>query len=99
MTRRWPGAKGMAELGRALSVEERVIEIVADILGLRRNEVTRDSVLRDLGADEFDLVEIELELQELYGIHLEPRRLRRIKTVGSLIETVEALVAQNRGKE
>ena len=89
----------MAGLGKPITVEERIIQIVADILGLRREQVGRESVLTELGADPYDLVEIELEIEEYCGVSIDARRLRRAKKVGDLIQLVEAQIGPLTTKE
>ena len=47
------------------SIEERVINIVADQLGVEKEKITRDSnFVNDLGADSLDTVELVMELEE-----------------------------------
>ena len=47
------------------SVEERVVDIVAEQLGVSKEKVARDtSFVNDLGADSLDQVELVMELEE-----------------------------------
>ena len=47
------------------SVEERVIDIVAEQLGVEKDKITREThFVNDLGADSLDTVELVMELEE-----------------------------------
>ncbi len=87
------------ELGKPISVERRVIQTVAEILNLPTTKVALDSPLSELGADEYDLLEIQLELEEEYDIRIEKRALRRLKTVADLVRYIQQTVEANRGKD
>ena len=53
------------------SIEERVIDIVADQLGVEKEKITRDSnFVNDLGADSLDTVELVMELEEEFEINI-----------------------------
>lgn len=48
-----------------MSVEERVIEIVSEQMGVSKDQVTREtSFINDLGADSLDTVELVMEFEE-----------------------------------
>jgi len=48
-----------------VSVEERVIEIVSEQMGVSKDQVTREtSFINDLGADSLDTVELVMEFEE-----------------------------------
>ena len=60
------------------SVEERVIDIVAEQLGVSKDQITRDtSFVNDLGADSLDTVELVMELEEEFDIKFPTMRRRR----------------------
>ena len=47
------------------SIEERVIDIVAEQLGVEKDKIGRDThFVNDLGADSLDTVELVMELEE-----------------------------------
>ena len=50
-------------MANAASVEERVIKIVVDNLGVNADQVTRSTALDQLGADSLDIVELVMELE------------------------------------
>jgi acyl carrier protein len=72
------------------SIEERVIDIVADQLGVDKAKVTRKSrFVNDLGADSLDQVELVMELEEEFDIQIPDNAAEKIQTVGEAIEYIE----------
>ena len=72
------------------SVEERVIEIVCENLGVNREQVTRQtSFQEDVGADSLDIVELVMELEEEFDIQIPDNDAEKIKTVGEAIDYIE----------
>ena len=74
------------------SIEEKVIEIVADKLKVSKDEVTPEkSFTRDLGADSLDTVELVMEFEEAFDIDEIPEEeAEKIGTVGDAIEYIKA---------
>ena len=75
------------------SVEERVVNIVADQLGVGKDQITREtSFINDLGADSLDTVELVMELEEEFDINIPDEAAEKIQTVGQAIEHIEQSV-------
>jgi len=73
-----------------VSIEERVIEIVANQLGVDKEKVTRESsFVNDLGADSLDMVELVMELEEEFDIDIPEDSADKIETVGQAINFLE----------
>src|SRR4051812_33776265 len=86
--RRSGGAEGRA--GNVASVEERVIDIVCENLGVNKEQVTRQtSFQEDVGADSLDIVELVMELEEEFEITIPDDQAEKIKTVGEAIDYIE----------
>ena len=61
-----------------MSIEEQVINVVAEQLAVDKEKITREtSFVNDLGADSLDTVELIMELEE------------KIQTVGQAIDFIE----------
>ena len=76
------------------SVAERVIDIVADQLGVDKEKITPEtSFVNDLGADSLDTVELVMELEEEFDINIPEDSAEKIQTVGQAIKFIEE--AQN----
>ncbi len=72
------------------SVEERVVNIVAEQLGVEKEKITRDSnFVNDLGADSLDTVELVMELEEEFDINIADDAAEKIQTVGEAIGHIE----------
>lgn len=75
------------------SVEERVIEIVAEQLGVDKEKITREThFVNDLGADSLDTVELVMELEEEFDITIPEDAAEKIQTVGQAIAHIEKAV-------
>jgi acyl carrier protein len=72
------------------AVQDRVIDIVAEQLGVDKNKVTPDtSFVNDLGADSLDTVELVMELEEEFNINIPDDEAEKIQTVGQAIDYIE----------
>ncbi len=73
-----------------MSVEERVIEIVSEQMGVAKDQVNRDtSFVNDLGADSLDTVELVMEFEEEFDITIPDEEAEKIGTVGQAIRYIE----------
>ncbi len=77
------------------TVEEKVISIIVDKLKVDAGEVTLDKeIVRDLGADSLDQVELVMELEEQFGVDEIPEEeAAQLKTVGDVVKYVTAKTA------
>jgi acyl carrier protein len=72
------------------AVQDRVIDIVAEQLGVDKEKVTPDtSFVNDLGADSLDTVELVMELEEEFDINIPDEEAEKIQTVGQAIQFIE----------
>ena len=72
------------------AVQDRVIDIVAEQLGVDKEKVTPDtSFVNDLGADSLDTVELVMELEEEFDINIPDEEAEKIQTVGQAIDFIE----------
>jgi acyl carrier protein len=72
------------------SVEERVIDIVAEQLGVEKEKITRDThFVNDLGADSLDTVELVMELEEEFDISIPEDSAEKIQRVGEAVDFIE----------
>jgi acyl carrier protein len=77
------------------SVEERVIDIVCENLGVSKEQVTRStSFQEDMGADSLDIVELVMELEEEFEITIPDDQAEKIKTVGEAIDYIDREIAK-----
>lgn len=83
-----------------MSIEDRVIRIIAEQAVLEPSDVTPDSTLEDLGIDSLGLVECIFAIEEDFDVSVpfnanEPQAGDfDISTVAAIIRGVETLVAE-----
>lgn len=71
-----------------MGIEERVIDIVNDILGV---EATEEDTFEDLYMDSLDLVEIIIECEQEFGYPITDDKVQNLKTVGDLVNLIKDL--------
>lgn len=73
------------------SVDERVIKIVVEQLGVNESEVTKESsFVDDLGADSLDTVELVMALEEEFDCEIPDEEAEKITTVKQAIDYINA---------
>ena len=72
------------------TVEERVIDIVSEQLGVDKEKVKPEThFINDLGADSLDTVELVMELEEEFDINIPDEVAEKIQTVGEAITHID----------
>ncbi|MFA6282282.1 MAG: acyl carrier protein [Candidatus Omnitrophota bacterium] len=73
-----------------MSVEEKVKEIIAEQLGVKKEEIKPESsFIDDLGADSLDTAEVVMALEEEFGTEIPDEDAEKITTVGEAIKYIE----------
>ena len=69
--------------------EEKVIEIVAEQMGVDKSEITREtSFVNDLNADSLDTVELVMEFEDQFELSIPDEEAEKIQTVGQAIDYI-----------
>ena len=77
------------------SVKERVIEIVAEQLGVNKDQINDEThFVNDIGADSLDTVELVMELEEEFDINIPDDAAEKIQTVGEAVSHIEQAIAK-----
>ena len=72
------------------SIEERVIDIVSEQLGVEKDKIGRDThFVNDLGADSLDTVALVMELEEEFDISIPEEAAEKIQRVGEAVDYIE----------
>ncbi|MDP2924311.1 MAG: acyl carrier protein [Candidatus Omnitrophota bacterium] len=81
-----------------MSVEEKVKEIIAEQLGVKKEEIKPESsFIDDLGADSLDTVEVVMALEEEFGIEIPDEEAEKITTVGEAVKYIDAKAKKKEG--
>ena len=77
------------------NAEEKIKEIIAEQLGVNKEEVKPESsFVDDLGADSLDTVEIVMALEEEFGIEIPDEDAEKMSTVKEAVGYIEDKVKQ-----
>ena len=72
-------------------IEEKVVEIVAEQMGVDKSEITREtSFVNDLNADSLDTVELVMEFEDEFELSIPDEEAEKIQTVGQAIDYITA---------
>ena len=81
------------------AIENKVIEIISEQMGVDKTEVTRDtSFINDLNADSLDTVELVMEFEAEFDMSIPDEEAEKIQTVGAAVEYI-VNIAQTKKKE
>jgi acyl carrier protein len=73
------------------AIDEKVIDIIVDKLGVDRAEVTPEAAfVDDLGADSLDLVELIMAMEEEFGMEIADEDAEKLRTVQDVISFISA---------
>ena len=71
-------------------MSEKVLDLIASQLPVKRENITRESrLLEDLGADSANVMILVMDLEQQFDIVVEDDVLGNIKTVGDIIDYLE----------
>ncbi len=69
---------------------EKVRSIIAAELGVDESQVTETAdIVDDLGADSLDIVELIMELEEVFGVSVDDSDAQKMKTVGDVLDYIK----------
>ena len=76
------------------AIDEKIIDIIVDKLGVERSEVTPEAVfVDDLGADSLDLVELIMAMEEEFGTEIADEEAEKLRTVQDVVNFITARAA------
>lgn len=74
------------------AIEDRVVKIVVEQLGVSEDEVSKDSsFIDDLGADSLDTVELVMALEEEFECEIADESAEKITTVQEAIDYIKSV--------
>ncbi|OPX19040.1 MAG: acyl carrier protein [Desulfobacca sp. 4484_104] len=73
------------------SIEERIVELITNQLGVEKSEVVPDATfVDDLGADSLDLVELIMAMEEEFDLEIADEEAEKLRTVQDVINYIKA---------
>lgn len=73
-------------------MEEKIIELIADKLCKKKEQITMSSrLVEDLGADSLDVVELIMAFEDEFGVSLPDEDIASMKTVGDIVGYIAKL--------
>lgn len=71
---------------------EKVCKMLAEQLKIEEGKITPEAeVVKDLGADSLDIVELMMALEDEYGVTLPEGKVETVKTVQDIVDMLEEL--------
>ena len=71
---------------------EKVCKMLAEQLKIEESKITPEAeVVKDLGADSLDIVELMMALEDEYGVTLPEGKVETVKTVQDIVSMLEEL--------
>lgn len=71
---------------------EKVCKLLASQLGIEADSIRPEQeIVKDLGADSLDVVELMMALEDEYGVTLPEGEVENIKTVQNIVDMLEKL--------
>ncbi len=71
---------------------EKVCKMLAEQLGIQADNIKPEQeVVKDLGADSLDVVELMMALEDEYGITLPENEVENVKTVQDIVDMMQKL--------
>jgi acyl carrier protein len=75
-----------------MTVEQEVMSIIAEQLGVDKAEVTPSkSFVEDLNADSLDLTELVMGLEEKFDVEISDDKAEKLKTVQDVIDFIASI--------
>lgn len=71
--------------------KEIVFKIIAVTLKREQSSISEDATLHNLGADSLDIIEIIMNIEEQFLIHIDDEKAEKLKTIQDVIEYVQQL--------
>ncbi|MBA3721899.1 MAG: acyl carrier protein [Parachlamydiaceae bacterium] len=73
-----------------MTVEQEVIDIVVEQLGVDKDDVTEEkSFVEDLNADSLDLTELIMTFEERFSCEISQEDAEKLKTVGDVVAYIQ----------
>ena len=72
-------------------LKEKIEELIAELAGEEIAITPEMELLKDIGLDSLDAVELVFQLENEYDVEIDDEVLEKVRTVGDLMRAIEAL--------
>jgi len=80
-----------------MGIDEKVKDIIAEQLGVKKDEIKQDSsFIDDLGADSLDTVELVMALEEEFGVEIPDEDTEKMTNVGEAVKYIEGKLGEKK---
>jgi len=77
-----------------MSIEEQIKEIVAKIVHVDKNLMTKESTFKDIKADSLDMVQALVAVEDKFDIEILDEEAQKFQTFGDFVDYVEKCLAK-----
>ena len=71
------------------SIETKVKDIVVDVLRVNRNDLAPTThLMKDLGADSLDALDVALKVEKVFGIQIPDESLKNYLTIADIVRGI-----------
>ncbi len=72
-----------------MMVLDKIIAVVAEQFQMEPDEITEDTVLSEIGADDLDIADLVLTLEDMFDMDVSIDEANALRTVGDLADLAE----------
>lgn len=70
---------------------EKISELISKQLGIAKETITMDSeIIKDLGADSLDIVEMLMGLEDEFGIEVSEEEAIKLRTIADIVTLIDS---------
>lgn len=77
-------------------IEQTLKESIAKQKMISIEDITLDSSLEDMGITSLDSISLVFDIEDKYGVEIPNEELKKVKTVGDIMDGVDALIQANK---
>jgi acyl carrier protein len=75
------------------AIHAKIAEVISDLFDIDRSRITLEATFQDLELTSIDAIDLAVELQRHTGKKLTEAGLRKVRTIGDVVELVYANVS------
>ena len=75
-------------------VLEQLLDLIAEMFHLDAEDLSEDTSFEDLGAEDMDIAELVLAVEDAFDMDISTEEANGLRTVADLLDLVEAAIGQ-----